>query len=80
MAILIEFFLTKESERKEILMRIERVLEQSALVNENRLLRDQLERQSEFGEMVGDSAAMREKVARGVRERWWLDFAKWKRA
>ena len=26
------------------------------------------------------SAAMREKVAKGVRERWWLDFAKWREA
>jgi two-component system NtrC family response regulator len=52
-------YLTKESERQEILMRIERVLEQSALLNENRYLRDQLERHDEFSEMVGDSPPMR---------------------
>ena len=52
-------YLTKESEKQEIIMRIERVLEQSALLNENRYLRDQLERQSEFREMVGESAPMR---------------------
>jgi DNA-binding NtrC family response regulator len=52
-------YLTKECERQEVLMRIERVLEQSALQNENRYLRDQLDRQDQFREMVGDSPAMR---------------------
>lgn len=52
-------FLTKESEKQEIIMRIERVLEQSALLNENRYLRDQLDRRDEFGEMVGESPPMR---------------------
>jgi DNA-binding NtrC family response regulator len=51
-------YLTKESENREILMRIQRALEQSALSNENRLLRDQLERQNEFREMVGQGPAM----------------------
>ncbi len=52
-------YLTKECERQEVLMRIERVLEQSAIQNENRYLRDQLDRQDQFREMVGDSPAMR---------------------
>jgi len=52
-------YLTKESEKQEVLMRIERVLEQSALLNENRYLRDQLDRRDEFREMIGESAAMR---------------------
>ena len=52
-------YLTKESEKQEIVMRIERVLEQSALLNENRNLHDRLEREGEFGELVGESAAMK---------------------
>jgi two-component system NtrC family response regulator len=51
-------YITKESERAEILVRIEKVLGQSRLANENRLLRRQLDRASEFGDIVGDSAAM----------------------
>ncbi len=51
-------YLTKECERQEVLMRIERVLEQSAIQNENRYLRDQLDRQDQFREMVGDSPSM----------------------
>ncbi|MFP4580310.1 MAG: sigma-54-dependent transcriptional regulator [Candidatus Sumerlaeia bacterium] len=53
-------YLTKESERKEILMRIERVLDQTEILSENRYLRDQLERQTEFQEMIGESRAIRE--------------------
>ncbi|MBN1478322.1 sigma-54-dependent Fis family transcriptional regulator, partial [Candidatus Sumerlaeota bacterium] len=60
-------YITKESERAEILVRIERVLGQSHLANENRLLRRQLERTSEFGEIVGDSQAM-ETIKREIRE------------
>ena len=52
-------YLTKESERQEIIVRIERVLDQSALLNENRYLRDQLERRTEFREMIGESTPMR---------------------
>ncbi|MFW5870417.1 MAG: sigma-54-dependent transcriptional regulator, partial [Candidatus Sumerlaeota bacterium] len=51
-------YLTKEAEKQEILMRIERILEQSALINENRYLRDQLDKRSEFQQMVGESPAM----------------------
>jgi DNA-binding NtrC family response regulator len=51
-------YITKESERAEILVRVEKVLGQSRLANENRLLRRQLDRASEFGDIVGDSAAI----------------------
>jgi DNA-binding NtrC family response regulator len=51
-------YITKESERQEIIVRIERVLDQSAVLNENRYLHDQLERQNEFRELLGESAAM----------------------
>ncbi len=51
-------YLTKEAEKQEILMRIERILNQSALINENRYLRDQLDKRSEFQQMVGESPEM----------------------
>jgi DNA-binding NtrC family response regulator len=51
-------YITKESERKEILLRIEKVLEQNRLLNENRYLRDQIEQSSEFQEIVGKSDAI----------------------
>jgi two-component system NtrC family response regulator len=51
-------YITKEAERQEIVLRIRKVLEQSQLVTENRLLRDQLERRDEFRDLVGDSPAM----------------------
>jgi len=52
-------YITKESEKDEILVRLRKVLEQSQLINENRYLRDQLERSSEFKEFVGESRAIR---------------------
>jgi DNA-binding NtrC family response regulator len=52
-------YITKEAERQEIIVRLRKVLEQSELINENRLLRDQLERRDEFRELVGESEAMR---------------------
>jgi len=52
-------YLTKEAEKQEIVMRLERVLEQSALANENRYLRAQIEQHSEFRKMIGESAALR---------------------
>jgi DNA-binding NtrC family response regulator len=52
-------YITKEAERQEIIVRLRKVLEQSELINENRLLRDQLERRDEFRERVGESEAMR---------------------
>ncbi len=52
-------YITKESERREIVMRLLRVLEQNRLLNENRFLRDQLARATEFGEIVGQSAAIK---------------------
>ena len=51
-------YITKESERQEIVLRIRKVLEQSRLVVENRILRDQLERRDEFRDLVGDSEPM----------------------
>lgn len=51
-------YLTKESEREEILVRIERALQQAAIASENRYLRDALKHQNEFGDMVGNSSAM----------------------
>jgi DNA-binding NtrC family response regulator len=51
-------YITKEATRQEITLRIRKVLEQSELATENRLLRDQLERRDEFRELVGESEAM----------------------
>lgn len=51
-------YITKEAERTEIVLRIRKVLEQSQIVQENRVLRDQLERRDEFRDLVGDSEAM----------------------
>jgi len=56
-------YITKESERPEIVVRLRRVLEQSRLINENRHLRDQLARTTEFAEIVGES-----KVIRAIKE------------
>jgi two-component system NtrC family response regulator len=52
-------YITKESERPEIVVRLRRVLEQSRLLNENRHLKDQLARATEFTEIVGESEAIR---------------------
>ncbi len=52
-------YITKESEKDEILVRLRKVLEQNQLINENRYLRDQVERSSEFKEFVGESRAIR---------------------
>ncbi|MFH0795207.1 MAG: sigma-54 dependent transcriptional regulator, partial [bacterium] len=52
-------YITKESEKQEIVVRLRKVLEQSHLLNENRYLRDQLEKRSEFGEFIGESAAIK---------------------
>lgn len=52
-------YITKEAERQEIVLRIRKVLEQSEIVNENRLLRDQLEKRDEFRELIGESEQMR---------------------
>ncbi|MCX7019407.1 MAG: sigma-54 dependent transcriptional regulator [Candidatus Sumerlaeota bacterium] len=51
-------YITKEAGRQEIILRLRKVLEQSELVSENRLLRDQLDRRDEFRELVGDSEAV----------------------
>ena len=52
-------YITKESERREIIIRLLRVIEQNRLLNENRLLRDQLARATEFGEIIGTSEVIR---------------------
>lgn len=52
-------YIAKEADRQEIVLRIRKVLEQSEIMHENRLLRDQLERRDEFRDLVGDSEAMR---------------------
>ncbi|MGI8907023.1 MAG: sigma-54-dependent transcriptional regulator [Candidatus Sumerlaeaceae bacterium] len=51
-------YIAKEAERTEIVLRIRKVLEQSQIVQENRVLRDQLERRDEFRDLIGDSEAM----------------------
>jgi len=60
-------FITKESEKKEILMRIVKVLKQSEIMNENRYLRNELERIDEFKEIIGESDAIKE-IKREIRE------------
>jgi two-component system, NtrC family, response regulator len=52
-------YIAKEADRTEIVLRIRKVLEQSQIVQENRVLRDQLERHDEFRNLVGDSESMR---------------------
>ncbi|GIX44874.1 MAG: sigma-54-dependent Fis family transcriptional regulator [Candidatus Hydrogenedentota bacterium] len=54
-----EDYITKEAERQEIVLRIRKVLDQSKLVQENRLLRDQLAQHDEFRELVGESPQLR---------------------
>lgn len=52
-------YFTKEAEKRETVVRLRRVLDRSSLLNENRLLRAQLESQEALSELVGDSPAMR---------------------
>ncbi len=52
-------YIAKDADRQEIVLRIRKVLEQSEIVHENRLLRDQLERRDEFRDLIGDSEPMR---------------------
>lgn len=52
-------YIAKEADRQEIVLRIRKVLEQSEIVHENRMLRDQLERRDEFRDLIGDSEPMR---------------------
>lgn len=52
-------YIDKEAERQEIVLRIKKVLEQSAIVHENRLLKETLERRDEFRDLIGESEAMR---------------------
>lgn len=51
-------YIAKEANRQEIVLRIRKVLEQSEILHENRLLRDQLERRDEFRDLIGDSPEM----------------------
>ncbi len=60
-------FITKESERDEITLRVRKAIEQKRLLTENRYLKDQLEQSNEFSEFVGESAAarhVRDEIAR----------------
>lgn len=52
-------YITKEAERQEIVIRIGKVLEQSRLAAENRLLRNQLDERDEFRDIVGESPQIR---------------------
>lgn len=52
-------YIDKEAERQEIVLRIRKVLEQSAIVHENRLLKETLERRDEFRDLIGESEPMR---------------------
>lgn len=48
-------YITKDSEFKEIFLRLQKVLDQVRLANENRLLRERLARLDEFASIIGDS-------------------------
>ncbi|MBN1902845.1 sigma-54-dependent Fis family transcriptional regulator [Candidatus Sumerlaeota bacterium] len=52
-------YITKESERPEIILRLKKVLAQSRLIDENRYLKNQLELANEFSELIGDSEPVR---------------------
>lgn len=52
-------YITKESERPEIILRMKKVLDQTRLIDENRYLKDQLELTNEFSELIGDSDPVR---------------------
>jgi DNA-binding NtrC family response regulator len=52
-------YITKESERPEIILRLKKVLDQSRLLDENRYLKNQLELTNEFSELIGDSEPVR---------------------
>jgi len=52
-------YITKESDRPEIVLRLKKVLEQSRLVNENLYLRAQLAQADEFSEFIGVSEAIK---------------------
>jgi len=51
-------YITKESERPEIVLRLKKALEQERLRTENRYLRDQLAQSNEFNEFIGESEAI----------------------
>ncbi len=51
-------YIGKDAEKRETVVRLRRVLEQSKLLNDNRKLRAQLESRTAFAELIGDSPAM----------------------
>ncbi|HNT36028.1 MAG TPA: sigma-54 dependent transcriptional regulator, partial [bacterium] len=53
-----EDYVTKDCERDEILLRIRRAMEGRRMVTENRVLRERLQKQSEFGDVIAASAPM----------------------
>lgn len=54
-------YITKDAPRAELLLRLRRALERSRMINENRQLRDLMERRtrSEFGDIIGESEPLR---------------------
>lgn len=60
-------YITKESEKKEILLRVKKVIEQNQLLNENRLLKDRIEKESEFGDLIGESEDIK-KIKKDITE------------
>ncbi|NNL65133.1 MAG: sigma-54-dependent Fis family transcriptional regulator, partial [Myxococcales bacterium] len=53
-------YITKPFKRDELLLALERAFENRALVEENRRLRRAVDRTSSFGDLIGESAPMRE--------------------
>jgi len=53
-----EDYLTKDSERDEIILRVRRAMEGRRIVSENIFLRERLQKQSEFGDIIAASAPM----------------------
>ncbi|MEM7410147.1 MAG: sigma-54 dependent transcriptional regulator [Myxococcota bacterium] len=56
-------YLTKPFEPEQVLLRIERALERRRLEEENQQLRSSVERTANFGDLIGESPAMREVFA-----------------
>ena len=53
-------YITKPFKREELLLALERAFETRAILEENRRLRRAVDRTSSFGDLIGESAAMRE--------------------
>jgi len=55
-----EDYLTKDSERDEILLRVHRAMNTRRIADENKMLRESLREHSEFGDIISASEAMQE--------------------